>query len=305
MKTAEDQTPNPSVELLKQALHDKGMRQQELAKRTGLSKDHVSRILLGKVSFPKSRDTLNTIALALGLDPLLFKEYRQQIQVLPESTRRLVSHLKAKGIAQQEFIKRVPEYSEGHLQLILRGGSPFPKDPETIELFAKAAEATPFMFSEYLPIGEWHARVAKAAELALDRADLGVFLHLWNKLEQHFQAADQGEDVFEERLLRHFLARAFGDEGGPTGEAELDDQLAYLPAIEAYQSEVRAILRRIWERDLRVSDVAAAVGVDVPTLFAIVNGQMKLKEGPLRRKLFHLLELGASELALEADGGTP
>ena len=96
---------SPSIELVKQALADKGLRQQELAAKTGLSKDHVSRILLGKVSFPKSRDTLTAIAQALDLDPLLFAEYRRQLQVLPESTRRLIAHLKAKGITQQTWIK--------------------------------------------------------------------------------------------------------------------------------------------------------------------------------------------------------
>lgn len=302
MKPPAEPGISPSVELLKQALHDKGMRQQELARRTGLSKDHISRILLGKVSFPKSRDTLNAIAQALGLDPLLFREYRQQLQVLPESTRRLVAHLKAHNIPQSEFIRRIPDYSEGHLQLILRGGSPFPKDPETIELFAKAAEADPFLFSEYLPLDEWHARIVKAATTALDRADLGMFQHLWGKVEAHFRRGDDAEDAFEERLLRHFLARAFGGEGvTPTGEAELDDQLAYLPPITSYQPEVRAMLRRVWERKLTIREVAEAVGADVPGVFAIANGQMKLKDGPLQRKLAHLLEVGPAEVAAEGD----
>jgi transcriptional regulator with XRE-family HTH domain len=289
---------SPSVELLKQALQDRGMRQQELAKRTGLSKDHVSRILLGKVSFPKSRDTLNAIAQALGLDPLIFKEYRQQIQVLPESTRRLVAHLKAHGIPQQEWIRRIPDYSEGHLQLILRGGSPFPKDPATIELFAKAAEASPFLFAEYLPLADWSGRIGAAAEQALDKGDLGVFLHLWGKVERHFQRVESGANSFEEKLMRHFLARAFGSEqAGPTGDHELDDALAYLPPIDAYQPEVREALRRIWERQLSIGEVALAIGEELETVFAVANGQMKLKDGPMRRKLYHLLELRPEDLA--------
>jgi transcriptional regulator with XRE-family HTH domain len=287
---------SPSVALLKQALSEKGMRQQELARRTGLSKDHVSRILLGKVSFPKSRDTLNAIAQALDLDPLLFKEYRQQIQVLPESTRRLVAHLKANNIAQHEWIARIPQYSEGHLQLILRGGSPFPKDPETIELFAKAAGASPFLFAEYLPLADWDARVVQAAEQALDRSDLGVFLHLWGKLQRHFSTVEASNDSFEERLMRHFLARAFAGESAPTGDAELDDQLSYLPPIDAYQPEVRAILRAVWQRGMSIAEVAEAVGAERETVFAIANGQMKLKDGPIRRKLIHLFELKPADL---------
>lgn len=283
-------TQSPSIEILKVALRERGMRQQELAQLTGLSKDHVSRILLGKVSFPKSRDTLNAIAQALTLDPLLFKEYREQLSVLPESTRRLVAHLKARGIPQVEFVKRIPQYSEGHLQLILRGGSPFPKDPETIELFAQAAEASPFMFAEYLPLSDWSLRITLAAEQALDRADQGVFLHLWKKLQQHFEGDVVAADAFEDRLLAHFLARAFGGIELANGDAELDDQLSYLPPISAYQPKVRALLRRVWERKARVADLASAAGVEPAVLFAVFNGQMKLKDGPLERKLVQLLE---------------
>lgn len=288
---------SPSIALLKQALQDKGMRQQELAKRTDLSKDHVSRILLGKVAFPKSRDTLIAIAQALDLDPLLFAEYRQQIQVLPESTRKLSAHLKAKGIAHQEWIRRIPEYSEGHLQLILRGGSPFPKDPQTILLFAQAAEASPYLFSEYLPLSDWRERVTGAAEQALDRADLGVFLHLWGKLERHFQRQEAEEQSYAERLLAHFLARHFSVPPPPAGQdPELDDALTYLPPLSAYQPEVRLILRRMHERALTVASLAPACGCEPDTLFAIANGQMKLKDGPVRRKLYQLLEITDADL---------
>jgi transcriptional regulator with XRE-family HTH domain len=282
---------SPSVELVKQALAEKGMRQQELANQTDLSKDHVSRILLGKVSFPKSRDTLTAIAKALDLDPLLFPEYRRQLQVLPESTRRLIAHLKQAGITQQTWIRRIPSYSEGHLQLILRGGSPFPKDPETIEMFAKAAEADPFLFPEYLPIADWKPRLAEAASRALDKADQGVFMHLLNKLGQHFESQQVEEHGFPERLLRHFMAKHFGAPGELVPDADLDDALTYLPPLEQYQPEVREVLRRIHERDLTVKALASAVGGDEDTLFALLNGQMKLKEGPIKSKLFKLLDI--------------
>jgi transcriptional regulator with XRE-family HTH domain len=281
---------SPSIELVKQALAEKGMRQQELATKTGLSKDHVSRILLGKVSFPKSRDTLTAIARALDLDPLLFSEYRRQLQVLPESTRRLIAHLKQKDITQQTWIKRIPSYSEGHLQLILRGGSPFPKDPETIEMFAKAAEADPFLFPEYLPIGDWKPRLAEAARRALDKADQGVFLHLLNKLDQHFQSQEVEEHPFAERLLRHFMARHFGPSPAPS-DPELDDALTYLPPLEHYQPEVREVLRRIYDKGLTVKALASAIGGEEDTLFAILNGQVKLKDGPVKQKLFQLLDI--------------
>ncbi|MFN3428521.1 MAG: helix-turn-helix domain-containing protein [Candidatus Sericytochromatia bacterium] len=287
---AQSASLSPSVDLIKQALAEKGLRQQELANKTGLSKDHISRILLGKVSFPKSRDTLTAIARALDLDPLLFPEYRRQLQVLPESTRRLIAHLKQHGITQQTWIRRIPSYSEGHLQLILRGGSPFPKDPETIEIFAQAAEADPFLFPEYLPIADWKPRLAEAAHRALDKSDQGVFMHLLNKLAQHFEGQAAPEHGFPERLLRHFMAKHFAPDGAPA-DPELDDALTYLPPLDRYQSEVQSVLQRLYERDLTVKALSSAVGGDEDTLFAILNGQMKLKEGPIKTKLFHLLDI--------------
>jgi transcriptional regulator with XRE-family HTH domain len=269
-----------SIALIKGALKEKKLRQQHLAELTGLSKDHISRILLGKVAFPKSRDTLSKIARALDLDPLIFQEYRAQLQVLPESTRRLCAHLKEKGLSQQTFIKRIPQYSEGHLQLILRGGSPFPKDPEAIEIFAAAAEASPFLFQEYLPLAEWKDRLVHAAETALDAGDRGVFSYMLSKIEKHFKQADASEQRFEEKLLRRFLERAFGDR---PSNAEPDDELAYLPPLEHYQSEMLPILKGFYTQNLTVAALANQSGLDTDTLFALLNGQMKLKES--QRKL--------------------
>lgn len=306
-----DPEASPSVALVRDALKDRGMRQQELADRTGLSKDHVSRILLGKVAFPRGRDTLHAMAQALGLDPLQFPEYRHQLQVLPESTRRLTSHLKAHGITQHEWIRRIlPQYSEGHLQLILRGGSPFPKEPRTIELFAQAAEADPFLFSEYLPLADWKDRLLAAAEIALDPTDTGVFKHLLGKIERVMAHRDAAEEDFGERLLKRFLARAFdspygrgpgedGDRGPLPVDPELDDQLTYLPPIGQYQPEVRAMLRALHASGLRVAELAERAGVEADTLFAVANGQMKLKDGPLREAVFRTLGIGAADVARE------
>ena len=294
-----DPEASPSVALVRDALRDRGLRQQELAERTGLSKDHVSRILLGKVAFPRGRDTLHAMAQALGLDPLQFPEYRHQLQVLPESTRRLTAHLKAKGITQAEWIRRIlPQYSEGHLQLILRGGSPFPKDPKTIALFAEAAEADPFLFSEYLPLDDWKDRLIHAAELALDPTDTGVFKHLLGKIERVLAHRDASEEDFGERLLKRFLARAFG-KGALPPDPELDDQLTYLPPIGQYQPEVRAMLRAMHAGDVGVAELAARAGVDADTLYAVANGQMKLKEGPLRDAVYQALGIGAAHVAKE------
>lgn len=295
-----DPEASPSVALVRDALRDRGMRQQELAERTGLSKDHVSRILLGKVAFPRGRDTLHAMAQALGLDPLQFPEYRHQLQVLPESTRRLTAHLKARGITQHEWIRRiVPQYSEGHLQLILRGGSPFPKDPKTIELFAEAAEADPFLFTEYLPLADWRDRLLHAAELSLDPTDTGVFKHLLGKIERVMAHRDAAEEDFGERLLKRFLARSFDGAAGLPPDPELDDQLTYLPPIAQYQPEVRAMLRAMHAAALGVAQLAERAGVEADALFAVANGQMKLKEGPVRDAVFRALGIGAADVARE------
>ena len=296
-----DPDASPSVGLVREALRVTGMRQQELADRTGLSKDHVSRILLGKVAFPKGRDTLHAIAQALGLDPLSFPEYRHQLQVLPESTRRLTAHLKAIGLTQHEWIKRIlPEYSEGHLQLILRGGSPFPKEPATIRLFAEAAGADPFLFGEYLPLAEWRERLETAAEKALDPADAGVFKHLLAKIGAGLQRMEADDDAFADRLLGRFLARSFGDPATLPPDRDLDDQLTYLPPIAQYQPEVRALLRAMHARNLTAGALAARAQVDRDTLLAIANGQMKLKEGPVHDALYAALGLNAADVAREA-----
>ena len=275
---------SPSIALVKQGLASRRLTQQELAARTDLSKDHLSRILLGKVPFPKSRDTLVALARALELDPLAFPEYRQQLAVLPESTRKLAAHLKERGIPQQEFIRRIPSYSEGHLQLILRGGSPFPKDPQTIEIFAQAAEASPFLFSEYLPLAEWRHRLGAAAQMALDPADAGVFTHLLGKIQRHFEALEASAMAFDERLLRHFMARAFGG-ATPGDQPDLDDALAYMPPLDQYQPEVRALLQRMHARGLGPSELAERAGADPDALMAVLKGQMQLKPGELKQAL--------------------
>ena len=98
------------------------------------------------------------------------------------------------------------------------------------------------------------------------------------------------EHGFPERLLRHFMAKHFDPAGAPA-DPELDDALTYLPPLDRYQDEVQAVLKRIYERDLTVKALSSAVGGDEDTLFAILNGQMKLKEGPIKTKLFHLLDI--------------
>ncbi|MEB3327741.1 MAG: helix-turn-helix transcriptional regulator [Candidatus Sericytochromatia bacterium] len=269
---------SPSVGLVREALARAGMTQTELAVATGLTRDHLSRVLLGKVAFPRSRDTLHALAVALGIDPLAFPEYRRSLQVLPESTRRLTAHLRARGISQAEWIRRiVPRYSEGHLQQVLRGGVPFPREAETIALFAEAAEAEPLLFPEYLPLDAWRPRLSRAAALTLPPPEARQLEALLDRLAQRLPATLDG-DGFAERLLERFLAKAFGP--APPADPELDDALAYLPPLESYQPQVRALLAALHDQRLTVAELAGRTGLPRDELFAIFNGQLRLKPGP-------------------------
>lgn len=288
---------SPSVLLVRHALQARGLSQTELASAAGLTRDHLSRVLLGKVSFPRSRDTLHALAAALGLDPLDFPEYRHQLDVLPASTRRLIAHLKAKQITQAEWIRRiVPHYSEGHLQLVLRGGTPFPRDPEAIARFAAAAEADPLMFAEYLPLDHWRDRLEAAARRVLPETDAATFCALLSRLAGGLAAAEEAADPFAERLLQHFLQRTFNP--APASDPELDDALTYLPPFAQYQPEMQAVLRAIHAQRLDVARLSALTHIEADTLFALLNGQVKLKPGPIRTALY-------SALALPTDAAGP
>lgn len=290
---------SPSVALVRAAIQELGLTQTEVAAASGLTKDHLSRVLLGRVSFPRSRDTLHALAEVLKLDPLSFVEYRQQLQVLPESTRRLIAHLKSRGITQAEWIQRiVPAYSEGHLQLLLRGGTPFPKEPETIELLAQAAEADPLIFGEYLPLAAWRARLLTAAERALPPAESQGFATALAHIERWLNNTQQGPDTFAERLLQHFMQRAFA--GSVPPDPVLDDALSYLPPIQQYQPAVQRLMRALFERGHTVGWLSAQSGVPPENLFAVFNGQLQLKPGDNARRLCDVLELDVNSLFREA-----
>jgi transcriptional regulator with XRE-family HTH domain len=279
------------VALVREALVRAGLTQTELAAATGLTRDHLSRVLLGKVAFPRSRDTLHAMATTLGLDPLAFAEYRRSLQVLPESTRRLTAHLRSRGISQAEWIRRiVPRYSEGHLQQVLRGGVPFPREPEAIALFAEAAEAEPLLFPEYLPLEGWRPRLARAAKLALSPAEASELEALLDRLAQRLATLFDDADSFAERLLERFLAKAFGP--APAPDPELDDALAYLPPLDSYQPQVRALLAAMHDQRLTVADLAGRTGLPRDELFALFNGQLRLKPGPTQDALRGALGVG-------------
>jgi transcriptional regulator with XRE-family HTH domain len=214
--------------------------------------------------------------------------------VLPESTRRLTAHLRARGISQAEWVRRiVPRYSEGHLQQVLRGTVPFPREPETIALFAEAAEADPLQFAEYLPLAAWRGRLTHAAAATLTREEADQLAGLLDRLALRLAARQDDADGFSQRLLEHFLARAFGP--APASDPELDDALAYMPPLESYQPAVRALLAALHAQRLSVAELARRTGLPRDELFAIFNGQLKLKPGPTWHTLHEALGVSSGD----------
>lgn len=286
---------SPSVALVREAIKTLGLTQTEVAAASGLTKDHLSRILLGKVSFPRSRDTLHALSSALKLDPLVFTEYRQQLQVLPESTRRLIAHLKAKEITEGEWIQRiVPAYSEGHLQLLLRGGTPFPKEPADIELLARAADADPMIFMEYLPLDTWRDRLHTAAMRALSEPEAQSFIQALDAMAHWLRRSQDNVTDFSERLLQFFLRKTF--ESSPARDPVMEDALSYLPPYEQYQPATQKLLRAFFDQQLTIEALVSKTGLPADDLFAVFNGQLQLKPGDFATRVSEALGLDSASL---------
>lgn len=280
--------PSPSIELVKQGLARKGMSQIAFARAVDLTKDHVSRVLLNKVSFPSARDTLARIAEALDLDPMAFREYREALVVLPPSTRKLVNAFRLQGLTQEAFASQVKCYTEGHLMLILRGGTPFPRDPAIIEHLAAAANCSPFLFEEYLPLENYRERILRAADLALPAPEAKAFKKSYDTLRRGL-AALEGVS-FEERRLRRFLDRTFGSESLPPDE-ELDATLAAFPPATAYEPLAWACLESLQDKGWSLAELALAIpSADEDELWAVVQGQIRIPP-ELRQPLIEILEV--------------
>jgi hypothetical protein len=84
------------------------------------------------VKFPKVRETLEKFAEVCHLNPTDFVEYRQLLNNLPTSTRKLWGRLHQLGLSRAEFADKV-DLSRTYLYEILRGDVPFPKNPDVIE----------------------------------------------------------------------------------------------------------------------------------------------------------------------------
>lgn len=268
-----------SVDLVRDALVRRRMSQKDLAREIGIPRDQLARILAGKVPFPRNRQLLSSMARALDLEPSDFLEYRERLNVLPESTRRLVDHLHTVGMSVEGFSKRLKRLEAGQAQLILRGGAPFPRDPAILEDLAQAAETTPFLFGEYLPIGELKERLLKAADMALSPASYLAFEGLLSSVERHLELLDtQG---FDERVIMRMLERT----ASPAEDEPLDDMLAFLPRFSDLQPEVQRVLLAMRDRRWTPIELAARAGVDLDELFAYAKGQLKLSDPDVLARL--------------------
>lgn len=303
MSEAVEQAISPSVVVVQEAMARLGIRQVQLASMVGLTKDHLSRVLLGKVSFPRNRDTLRAFADALKLEPFIFREYREQLQILPESTRRLMAHLRTQGISEHAFVDRVQGYSGAYLQVLLRGDAPFPKDADAIERLAAAAGCSPFVFDEYVPFVNWRPKLLQLASECLPEELRRHFEDALDRMQAHVRALVQAEPSFEAQLLRDWLARQF-DGLRSSEDSVFVDALAYLPPLSSYQPVVRVVLRKMYHSGLAIEQVAAATGIEASELYAIANGQIMLPPGQLHERLVHYLQITADEIEHEQEGCT-
>lgn len=275
-----------SVDLVREALVRRRMSQKDLARGCGLKREDLARILAGKVPFPRNRALLDAIAQTLGLDPAEFAEYRPHLAVLPESTRRLLDHLKANGLTTEDLRSRLQRMEPNHLELVLRGGAPFPRDPRLIEDLARAAGASPYLFPEYLPLSELNERLIGAAAIALGPEDRATFERLLGTIAAHLDGLD--ESGFEEAVVHRMVERA---QGGATGSAFPEDtMLAFLPRWEDLQDEVRKFLVRMAERGWTVQELARRSGLDAEEVFAYAKGQLRLKDPTILERLSRTLE---------------
>ena len=176
-----------SAAFVRRELAERGITQREFAVASGLSADHLSRILTGKAPFPRRRSLLIKLAGALGRDPAVFAEFRTSTHGLPGPARRLGEAIAARGLDPTEVAAQIPHFGAAHLRAILRGAA-FPSDPAAIAALARACGLSPLDFQQYLPLPELRDRLLEAAQQALDPADMGVFQHLLAKIEAHLTA---------------------------------------------------------------------------------------------------------------------
>lgn len=235
---------SPSIDILRRALELRGISRKAFVQATGLSYEYVSRIFNSKVRFPMVRETLERFAEVACIDPMLFPEYQQLVSALPDSTRKLWSHMQELGLSRQEFANRV-DISRTYLYEILRGDVPFPRNPEIIETLARALEIVPESFTEYLaPVEDWATRNPQAIE-----------------------------SVFMNMLVAKMLhARGYWQGDAPNGLS--DSMLSIFPADSRFDAGVREVFRAMGQRRLGVMPLAALAGVSQTELRLLLLGQV-------------------------------
>lgn len=235
---------SPSIDVLRRALELRGLSRKAFVQATGVSYEVVSRIFNSRVRFPMGRETLERFAEVAGIDPMLFPEYQQLVNALPDSTRKLWGRMQALGLSLQEFSTRV-ELSATYLEEILRGDVPFPRSPEIIERLAQALELVPETFAEYLtPLEDGATRKTQAIA--------SVFMNMLVAKMLHAQGYWQGEP----------------------SSVMADSMLSICPADSRFDPGVREIFCEMGQRRLGVTVLAARADVSQRELRLLLLGQV-------------------------------
>jgi transcriptional regulator with XRE-family HTH domain len=171
-----------SAGILADAIRAARLSQAEVARAAGLSADHLSRILSGRVPFPRRRDTLQRLAIALGIPARSFGEYRELEAALSPPARQFSDLLDQAGLTDDDLIGKVPRLDPAWIRQLLRGARPFPQDRPTLEALAGGVGLSPVELPGYAPSADWRAPLLAVAQTRLDAADFGVFRHLLDKV---------------------------------------------------------------------------------------------------------------------------
>lgn len=184
---------SPSIQVLKNALKASGMKRKEFVAAAGLSAEYVSRVVNGKVKFPRVRERLEQFASILGIDPTEFVEYRNVLDYSCPSVELVWHRMRELGLSRSDLADRV-DISKTYLYEVLRGDVVFPRNQRIIESLASALMVSPTVFEEYgSEFADWAERYPEAAEVVF----LKLLLSGKHTLNLERSAALLGVDVAE------------------------------------------------------------------------------------------------------------
>jgi transcriptional regulator with XRE-family HTH domain len=263
-----------SLLLIKQRLKDLGFTQKVFAEHMGWTKDHTSKIILGKLPLPRQTATLRKVAEVLQFDPLLLEEYRAQFPVLPPTIRRMKEAFNLLKLDLDTYAEQVGIYSHGHLKLMLSAQTPLPKNREDLLALLKPLNIPPHTVSEYLNLVEYQPDVLILAQEALTPTEYQQFQQSYQAvltLQNSYQ--DPFSDRFEKRVILTLAQQKL------TQNKQTDDQsrLLRLTAPFVHLSEtIQQWLDVIAKTPETLDNLDGLEQEDKLTLFAALKGQVEL-----------------------------